>query len=86
VSVLFAGVDPSVPGGVSLPPDPAALIDLLLTIPPGTLICAALAARPVTADLRRILRAGVRPDVRMVDLAVPPTVVPVVASLPVRLV
>lgn len=81
MSVVFACADPQVPGGLILPSASEELLRLLEGMPPGTLVCTTSSTGPGGVQLRRYLRAGIRPDVRMVHLSLRPTVIPVVASV-----
>jgi hypothetical protein len=81
MTVVFACADPQVPGGLILPSARKDLLGLLEGMSPGALVCTTASTGPAAAHLRRYLRAGIRPDVRMVHLPLSPTMIPVLASV-----
>lgn len=78
---MFLGVDGSVPTAAPLPVNLAEAVDLLDVAPADSLLCIPAASRSIVVELARLLRAGVRPDVRLVELPVPPTATVVVAAV-----
>lgn len=79
--VFFVGVDGRLPGGCGELPTGDSLGAFLQGLPRDALLCLGRGEATTTAELRRHLLAGLRPDVRAVDLPLTSTALAVLASV-----
>ncbi|NLT55767.1 MAG: hypothetical protein GXX79_14660 [Actinomycetales bacterium] len=66
--VVFCGIDERLPGGLLLPADGDGLLRVLDGLPAGALVAASPGGESTIGSIRRFLRAGVRRDVRLVEV------------------